>query len=76
MLNTPTQLTAFSLTAALLAGCAGASTATLPPNTNGAAISGIDPAARTGALLYVTDARSKNVLVFTYPGGKLAQAAR
>ena len=53
------------MTATLAACASGTQTPALPP-----AIVQTERAASAGALLYVTDARTHGVVVFTYPGGK------
>ncbi len=72
-------LVAFA-TAALLAGCAGTSLQTPPTASSSARSRGaqpyggaswMNPAAKSGALLYASDSAANDVKVYSYPRGKL-----
>ena len=64
-----TQLLVASIATVMLAACSGATTATPPLNSSGVPFPGV-PGAKSGALLYVSDARSNDVLVYSYPHGE------
>jgi hypothetical protein len=68
MFDSRLRLAAISAVAAILGGCSGA--APLPQNPNAVANSTIVRSAIAGPLLYVTDAKTHDVVVFSYPAGK------
>src|SRR5580698_668462 len=65
-----TQLLVASIATVMLAACSGATTATPPLSSSGVPFLAV-PGAKSGALLYVSNANNGTVSVFTYPDGSL-----